>query len=271
MSMQKPFRAIVTGAASGIGRATAARLNVDSIARCGRGAHLILVDIAAEPLEAAASRLREGGAEITTIVADLSDPDIPAHIVGEAAKVIESLDALVSNAGIIRRASLLDLALAEYEQTFAINTRATWLLAKAAHPLLKLAKGAIVATASLAAREPTPALGAYSASKAALVMLIQQMACDWGRDGIRANTVSPGSTLTNISRNAGIPMPAEPRAATNPLGFFADPEDQAAVIAFLVGPDARFITGADILVDGGARTQLMVASGLGDPWRKASG
>jgi NAD(P)-dependent dehydrogenase (short-subunit alcohol dehydrogenase family) len=270
MRSQRPFRAIVTGAASGIGRATAAQLNVDSIARSGQGAHLILIDIAAEALEAATGRLREEGAEISMFVADLTDPHIPEQIVGEVAKIIESLDALVSNAGIIRRASLLNLSLAEYEHTFAINTRATWLLAKAAHPLLKLAKGAIVATASLAAREPAPALGAYSASKAALVMLVQQMACDWGRDGIRANTVSPGSTLTNISRNAGIPAPREPRAPTNPLGFFANPEDQAAVIAFLAGPDARYITGADILVDGGARTQLMVASGMGDPWRRNS-
>jgi NAD(P)-dependent dehydrogenase (short-subunit alcohol dehydrogenase family) len=158
------------------------------------------------------------------------------------------------------------LTVADYERTFAINTRATWLLSKAAYPLLKAARGSIVATASSAGYEPTPALGVYSSSKAALLMLIRQIACDLGPVGIRANSVSPGRTRTNISKNAGLgDRTGMVRAANNPLGFIAEPEDQGAVIAFLAGADARFITGADIVVDGGARTQLMLAAGMGDP------
>jgi NAD(P)-dependent dehydrogenase (short-subunit alcohol dehydrogenase family) len=259
------MRAIVTGAASGIGRAVAIRLNADSMSREGQPARLVLADIAAGPLEEAAKELRRAGAEVITTVADLSDPDEPARVVEAAARAFGALDALISNAGIIHRASLLELTLADYERTFAINMRATWLLAKAAHPLLKTVHGAIVATASIAAYEPSPALGVYSSSKAALVMLIRQMACDWGPVGIRANTVSPGSTRTNISKNAGLEVNPGPRVANNPLGFIGEPEDQSAVIAFLAGPDARYITGADIVVDGGARTQLMVSAGMGDP------
>jgi NAD(P)-dependent dehydrogenase (short-subunit alcohol dehydrogenase family) len=263
------MRAVITGAASGIGRSVALRLNADSIARDGSPARMVLADWAAKPLEAVAAELRDAGAEVELVVADLSDPEAPARVI-EAANKYDGIDALISNAGIIHRATLLELTLEDYERTFAINTRPTWLLAKAAHPLLKVARGAIVATASIAAYEPTPALGVYSSSKAALLMLIRQIACDWGHDGIRANSVSPGSTNTNISKNAGIDtVPAANRVANNPLGFIAEPDDQSAVIAFLVSPGARFITGTDIVVDGGARTQLMVVAGMGDPLKRA--
>jgi NAD(P)-dependent dehydrogenase (short-subunit alcohol dehydrogenase family) len=175
----------------------------------------------------------------------------------------------VSNAGIIGRSSLLDLSLADYERSFAINTRATWLLAKAAHPLLAASKGSIVATASISAHEPTPPLGAYSASKAALIMLVRQMAVEWGPDGIRCNTVSPGSTHTAMT-DARYSDPVQRAAAAqrNPLRTVGLPENQAAAIAFLLSPDAAYITGIDLLVDGGLSTMLMPASGFGDPWRR---
>jgi len=259
------MRAIVTGAASGIGRATALRLHRDSVNRCGQPARLVIADISADPLEETRAMLVAEGAEAVVQVADLTDPDVPARVVQAAQDQIGGLDALISNAGIIHVARLLELTLADYERTFAINTRATWLLAKAAHPMLKAARGAIVATASMAAQEPTPQLGAYSPSKAALVMMIRQMACDWGPDGIRANTVSPGSTNTNISGNAGlVPKPTR-RVGNNPLGIISEPEDQAVAISFLAGPEARFITGADLLVDGGACTQLTTMSGMANP------
>lgn len=260
------MRAIVTGAASGIGLATAHRLNADSLHREGQGARLVLADLARDKLEEAAGVLRGQGAEVITQVVDLTDPATPAAVVQAAADAFGGLDALVSNAGIVLKATLLELTLEDYERTFAINTRATWLLAKTAHPHLKASGGSIVATTSIAAYEPTPSLGMYSASKAALLMMIRQMACDWGADGIRANTVSPGTTRTGISGGPGHPAPPKTNmVGRNPLGLVAEPEDQAAAIAFLVGPDARFITGADIVVDGGARTQLMVMSGMARP------
>ncbi|RYD53806.1 MAG: SDR family oxidoreductase [Sphingomonadales bacterium] len=259
------MRAIVTGAASGIGRAVAHRLNADSIAREGRGAQLTLADIAAEPLAAAAAALIAEGAEVTTLAADLADPAVSQQIVDLAAHTYGGVDTLISNAGLLRSGSLLDLSLEDYELTFAVNTRPTWLLIRAVRAHLRESQGSVVVTTSIAAHHPIPAQGAYSASKAALLMMARQLACELGPEGIRINTVSPGATLTGIGGGVKIdPAVTErggPEKNRNPLGFISWPEDQAAAIAFLAGPDARFITGSDLGVDGGVRTQLMVKSG----------
>lgn len=257
------MRAIITGAASGIGKAVALRLAREAHAQ------LLLVDVAAEKLDAVARELRTLGAQVETFSGDLTDVAVPGRVVAAAAQAFAGVDALISNAGVIKRGSLLDLTLEDYELGFAINTRATWLLAKAAHPHLKASKGAIVATASISAHAPTPPLGAYSASKAALVMLVRQMACEWGPDGIRCNTVSPGSTHTGMT-DARYSDPQQHAAAAKrqPLQMVGSPEHQAAAIAFLVSPEAAYITGADLLVDGGLNTMLMPAAGMGDPWKK---
>jgi NAD(P)-dependent dehydrogenase (short-subunit alcohol dehydrogenase family) len=263
------MRAIITGAASGIGRATAFRLAQDSQNREGQGAQLMLVDLAAEKLAETATALKNMGARVQTFVGDLTDVSVPAKIVEATQAAFGGLDILVSNAGVIKRTSLLESSVADFDFCFAINTRATWLLAKAAHPLLAAAHGCIVATASISAHEPTVPLGAYSASKAALVMLMRQLACEFGPDGIRCNTVSPGSTHTAMT-DARYSDPVQHAAAAqrNPLRMVGAPEDQAAAIAFLASPDAKYITGIDMVVDGGLRTMLMAASGMGDPWKK---
>ncbi len=263
------MKVIVTGAASGIGRATALRLARDAASREGQPAQILLVDIAQQKLEEVVALLRADNAQAVAHVADLTDVSAAPGVVDAARRAFGGLDALVSNAGIIQRSSLLDLSVADYERSFAINTRATWLLAKAAHPLLAASKGVIVATASISAHAPTPPLGAYSASKAALIMLVRQMALEWGPDGIRCNTVSPGSTHTAMTdARYSDPVQREAAAQRHPLRMVGSPENQAAAISFLVSPDAAYITGIDLLVDGGLTTMLMPASGFGDPWRR---
>ncbi len=148
--------------------------------------------------------------------------------------------------------------MADYDQVLALNTRATLLLAQAARPLLKASRGSIVATSSLASIMPTPPLGMYSASKAALVMLIQQMAVEWGGDGIRCNCVSPGSTLTPMT--AKVYADSAERAKREraiALHRIAQPEETAQAIAFLLGPRASFISGVNLMVDGGASLMFM--------------
>ena len=247
------MRAIITGAASGIGRATALRF-----AR-GGGARLLLVDTNAEGLRAVASEVAAHGATAVPQRADLADPAAPEAIVAAATAALGGLDALISNAGYFPRDTpLIDMSLVEYDRMFAVNTRATWLLARHARPMLAAARGAIVATASVSAREPTPAIGNYSATKAALVMLVRQLAYELGPDGIRCNCVSPGTTRTGI--NDFLLSDDQVRAAREallPLRRVGQPEDLANAIAFLAGPDAAYITGVDLLVDGGLNTMLM--------------
>ena len=255
------MRVIVTGAASGIGRAVAEALALDPAHR------LLLSDRDAEGLAAVVAAI---GLAAAPCVADLTDPDCGETLVAAALAHMGGIDAVVSNAGIIGAGALVDLSPVDFDRVFAINTRATWALAKAAHPHLAASKGAFVATASMSASQPTPGLGFYSSSKAALVMLIRQLALEWGKDGIRCNTVSPGPTYTPMTQT-GYSDPARraQRESMIPLGKLGKAEDVANAILFLIGPGASHITGIDIAVDGGMSQNLMPATG-GGTGQKAS-
>lgn len=252
---------IVTGAASGIGKATALRLARDVQQRGGRAARLLIVDKNRTGLDEVTEMLRRDGAEAEPLAADLADPAAPQRIADAAAMRFDGLDVVVSNAEIAMAAPLMELTLADYDATFAVNTRATWLLAKAAYPALRRSQGCLIATASISAEEATAPLGAYSASKSALVMLIRQLSDEWGPEGIRCNCVSPGATHTGLTdRVYSDPEIRKRRSANIPLRRVGVPEDIAAAIAFLAGPDARYITGANLTVDGGLTNAFMPLS-----------
>ncbi|KPF84128.1 SDR family NAD(P)-dependent oxidoreductase [Novosphingobium sp. AAP93] len=259
------MRVIITGAASGIGKAVA-----ELLAAGGNmpGPHqLLLTDRDPDGLQAVATGI---GAAAATCVADMSDLDCGDAVVAAALAHMGGIDAVVSNAGIIAGAALVDQTAEQFDRIFAVNVRAAWLLAKAAHPHLAASRGAFVATASMSATQPTPGLGFYSPSKAALLMLIRQLALEWGPDGIRCNSVSPGPTYTPMTQ-AGY-SDADRRAAREamiPLRKLGMADDVANAILFLIGPQASHITGIDILVDGGMSNNLMPATG-GGTGQKAS-
>jgi glucose 1-dehydrogenase len=247
------MRAVVTGAAGGIGRAIARRLAV-----VGADARLLVVDVAAAALEQTAGEARAAGASVATFACDLSSPAAGEEVADEAARTLGGIDALVSNAGVLQRGRLGALSLEEYETTTAVNARATWLLAKAAYPHLKESRGCLIATASVAADHPTPGLGAYSVSKAAVVMVVKQLAYEWGPDGIRCNCVSPGAIHTPMTDAAYADSDLRVRRATHiPLRRVGIPDDVAAVVEFLVSPAAAYVTGVNVAVDGGLSTTLM--------------
>jgi len=253
------MRFVITGAASGIGRACAELLAADKIVP---GPHqMLLADRDADNLKQVCDAI---GPAAAPAVVDLSTLDCGDRIVDAAIAHMGGIDAVISNAGIIMGGALVDLAPEQFDLIYGINTRATWLIARAAYPHLKASKGALVATASMSATQPTPALGFYSSSKAALLMLIRQLCLEWGADGIRCNTVSPGPTYTPMTK-AGYDDEARRKQRENsiPLRKLGLAEDVANTILFLCSPQAGHISGIDVLVDGGMSNALMPATGGG--------
>ncbi|MBM3649295.1 MAG: SDR family oxidoreductase, partial [Alphaproteobacteria bacterium] len=139
-----------------------------------------------------------------------------------------------------------------------VNLRANWLLAKAAYPHLKKSRGAVVMMSSMSGVMPQLPTGAYSPTKAALIMLAEMMAMEWAADGIRANAVCPGFVHTSMTdaiyRQRKL---ARARAKLVPLGRVAKPEDIADVVAFLLSPAASYITGQALVVDGGLTRSIL--------------
>jgi NAD(P)-dependent dehydrogenase (short-subunit alcohol dehydrogenase family) len=245
------MRVLVTGAASGIGRATCLRLARDAAAR--GGARIAAVDIASSAgLDSLRSDLEKLGATVLVTHADMGSVDGPTRAVGEAAARFGGLDGLVSNAGVNRPGPLVDYSVEDWDWLFAVNTRATWLLAKAAFTALRASRGSIVSVCSMSGTFAHAGLGAYGPSKAAAIMLVKVLAQELGREGIRVNGVSPGMVRTGMTervyRNAEI---AAERDALVPVGRVATPDDMADAIAFLLSADARYINGHDLVVDGG--------------------
>jgi glucose 1-dehydrogenase len=168
-------------------------------------------------------------------------------------------------------ARLLTQNVDDWDRVFAVHVRAAWLLGRAAHPLLKAAGGSMVVTTSISGTNATAPLGAYSPSKAAALMLVRQMALEWGPDGIRVNALSPG--LTETPGTAVVyaqPQARAQRESRIPLRRIAQAEDMANALSFLVGPDAGYVNGIDLLVDGGFAHGLMGSVNMAG-WQSPAG
>lgn len=250
------MRTIIAGATGGIGQAIARRLAREADAR------LVLVARDRARGDALADELRQLGARTSVVVSDITDPAMGTTVVQAALAEGDGIDALVIASGTIaHEGDMGALPLSSFQAAFDVNTRPLFLLAQAAHSSLRASRGAIVAVSSTGGVHPIPGLGAYSASKAALVMLARQLALEWGPDGIRVNCVSPGPTATAMAPAYADPAVRDRRASTLPLRRISEPEDIADGVAFLLGPGARGITGIDLMIDGGMGTTTMQLSG----------
>jgi len=245
------MRVIVTGGGSGIGRATCLRLNQDSLAREGRGAQVVVADVQAERVEAVCEELRAAGATAIGQIGDITQQAVCDAAAALAQSNFNGLDVLVNNAGKGKRAPLSELEVADWDYVFALNARAPWVLSKACYGMLKASRGRIVSVGSVSGVNPQPGIGPYSAAKAAVIMLMRQLAIEWAPDGIRVNTVSPGVIHTPLV-DWIYSDPARKAARTKfiPQGRVGQPEDIANVIAFLAGPDADYMQGENVIVDG---------------------
>lgn len=233
--------AVVTGAASGIGAATAERLAAE-------GAAVLLADIAAEAGEAVAAGIREQGGRAAFLTADVSSPQDWDRIAA-ASGAFGPVNVLVSNAFTVDVTPAGEMTLASWERQLAVNLTGSFLGFKALLPSLREHQGAVVLTSSVHAHKGIPGHPAYAASKGALLSLCGQLAVEYGPE-VRVNAVLPGPILTA----AWDRVPQEDRersVAETAARRFGTPQEAAAAIAFLAAPEASYITGSSLLVDGG--------------------
>ena len=240
--------AFVTGAAGGIGRAIANGL-------ASEGARLVLFDRDAEGLAATRAELGDGHAAIAL---DLAETDRIAAVLTEAARTAAP-SILVNVAAMSVPASLAEVTEEQFNRQMTVNMTAALLASQAFRALRDTARtGAIVNISSIAATHPVPLGAAYSPGKAALSMLTQQLAVEWGPEGIRSNLVSPGLILTPLSeRFYADPEDRQARENVVPSRRIGRPEDIADAVLFLASDRADYVNGAEIVVDGGFTRTLM--------------
>lgn len=243
---------VVTGAAGGIGRAVA-----NEFVRCG--AKVVLLDLDADACDAMVEEVKGMGGDALALGCDVTNDES----VGAAAAAVEQAyggcDVLVNNAGILRPGKLEDISMADWQKLLDINLTGYLRCSQAfGRSMLARGAGAHVHVASIAASEPQALSGAYSPSKAAVVMLSRQMAFEWGPRGIRSNVVSPGLVRTPLSEAFyQAPGVLERRAQAIPTRRICTPEDIADVAVFLASVRAGHVTGQEIVVDGGLSQTLM--------------
>jgi NAD(P)-dependent dehydrogenase (short-subunit alcohol dehydrogenase family) len=227
--------ALVTGGARGIGAAVAARF-------AANGWRVVIADRdLAQPVHPA-----------RCVQVDVSDEAAVGALVEGVAASEGRLDALICNAGTMVRKPIRDLTLAEWNGVLGTNLTSTFLLARAAEGMLRAAQGAIVTIASTRAHQSEPDTESYSASKGGLLALTHALAVSLG-PAVRVNCVSPGWIHTK-----GEPLRPEDHAQ-HPAGRVGRPEDVAALVAWLCGPESGFVTGAEFVTDGGMTRKMIYA------------
>ena len=233
--------ALVTGADTGIGYAVAQRLQRDGFtlgfatrdrSERARGA---LEQLSAGPVE--------------WVSGDLSDPEVPGRLVEEVVQKLGRLDVLVNNAGLARAKPALELTADDFDEIFAVDVRAAFLAAQAAARAMGEG-GVIVNVTSVHERVPRPGFALYAAAKAALGMLTRGLALELAPD-VRVVAVAPGAIATERNKEAAELAPEIP------LGRPGEPEEVAALVAWLVSEEARYVTGESVLIDGGLALQVV--------------
>ena len=235
---------LLTGGGAGIGEGIAQVL-------AQRGWHVLVNDIDGD-----AARRVAAAVAGTALPGDIRDD--PPAMVHAAAAVRGTLDALVNNAGIIRRSHLAETSVADMDLVYEINIKSMVRLSQAALPLLEKTAGAIVNISSIAAQNPQTGGGFYSMSKAGVSAFTKLAAAEWGPRGVRVNGVAPGLIRTAMAEAVyAVPELYEKRRMMMPLRRIGAPENIGTVVAFLLSADASYVTGQIIEVDGGFSQTLI--------------
>ncbi len=242
--------ALVTGGASGIGRATASLFAQE-------GASVVIVDIDAQAGESAAKEVQAAGGHAIFVDCDVTRAEDCQHAVEAAVTAFGGLDILFNNAGIVRRADVLTTTEAEWDRVMDVNVRSIFLMSKYAIPyMLKRGGGSIINTSSGWGLKGGGNAVSYCASKGAVTNMTRAMAIDHGKDNIRVNAVCPGDTDTPMLHNEASQLGQDydqflVESAQRPLRRYAQPIEIARAVLYLASDAASYVTGANLAVDGG--------------------
>ncbi len=264
MSEHSDRCAIITGGGSGIGLAVARRLAAD-------GFGVVVTGRRVEPCEAVVAELEAAGHPALAVAADVGDPEDVRRIVAAADDRFGGIDALIGNAGIGDAAAVLEETLEGWERVLRTNLTGAFLIVQAALPSLIERRGSVVNISSVNGYLAGPGWAAYCTSKAGLIMLTRTIANDYGPRGVRANCICPGwirtpmadADMDEVARARGVDREGAYGLthADNPLRRPGDPDEIASVVSFLVGPDAAYVNGVTLPVDGGTSVVDPTAAG----------
>jgi NAD(P)-dependent dehydrogenase (short-subunit alcohol dehydrogenase family) len=247
--------AIITGAASGIGLATAELF-------AEQGARLVLVDRNETPLAAALGALKARGAEAVAVVGDVSQSSVIASATQAAIDAFGQIDIVFNNAGIMTHGELSSVSEAAFDEVIAVNVKSMYLMAKSAIPhMLRQGRGSIINTSSVMATLTEPGHEAYTTSKAAVIGLTKSLAVSYALQGIRVNAVCPGWVDTPMNRALAMEMGGLDKLLPlikrqQPQGRMASTREVAFAVLFLASDEASAITGSSLHVDGAASASI---------------
>jgi NAD(P)-dependent dehydrogenase (short-subunit alcohol dehydrogenase family) len=237
---------LITGAGSGIGRATAERFGTE-------GAAVVCADVNAKAAEETSAAIRNQGGEALGLGCDVSKAPSVAETFTKVIERYKRLDVLANVAGVGGFRRLTETTLEDWNRTIGVNLTGTFLMCQKAISHILETKGAIINVASVAGLRSHPFSAAYCASKGGVVTMTKALAVEFGRKGVRINCVCPGGVETPMIQNFQLPEGASPKVLDRimPLGRMGQPHEVAATIAFLASDDALYINGSAIVVDGG--------------------